>query len=169
MTEISTVQRFETSYGSIYTYLPDGRIQRLKNANQLCRPKDIALFVPPEDELETLVDERTRKYCEESGYTSTLLQAIHALDKTLFLIRPDGTPIRNLEGIKQETDLQLACSPHTKFPRYYFAIPISIAPSIGYSPFDANITEQGTLDDRHFGHPITRILYTNGNITQRNT
>ncbi len=163
--EKKRVVKFKTEKGSVYTYLPDGRIQRFKTATgALSKPKDVIVFVPPwnlvMDQAKKLYPEVFGVIGDEREYDGLLLRYVHAPAYTIHIIDGEGVELLNPSQIAAAPKVFLAFSDRSK-PGSTFTIPVAKEPKIGYSTYDtARFEEDGTmLESKHLGNKVVEIEY----------
>jgi len=139
------VESFETSKGSVYTVLPDGRTQRFKTATkELNEPQDLTVFVKFKD----------------GGQEQDFLEGIQRSESS-------GTKVYviDLKGNKYDTneqaagkDVRLAL---VKDGKVIDTVETSLEPKIGYNTFDQRRFEKNGEEFRqiHLGNKVAKINY----------
>lgn len=147
-------QSFTTSKGSVYTYLPDGRVERFKTATgERFDKADICVFY-----------DGTDPYLQQAVVDSvySVVQTVHT-----YLVdhSPDGTtfPAR-LTDIKDPSKLEVQVWWDGKDggePELQFRQPVQLHPAIGLSPLEFKTTEIepgfALQDPIHAGNAVTSI------------
>ena len=141
----ANIESFETSKGSIYTVLPNGKIQRFKTATkELNEPADLIVFV---------------KF-ESSEQEEDFLSAQHRQGGLkLYVIDSEGNIYDTNEQIKGK-NVKLAI---IKDNKVLAAMDASLEPKIGYNTFDQRRFEEKGEKYRstHLGNEVTKINYKN--------
>lgn len=148
-----------TSKGSRYTYLDDGRTQRLKaTTNETFEPMDMLLFVPPLSEIPDSIKEHYPRiftpHLTEDDFSSICLAY-----KLVVPVFRDGTELKNTSEIIEGKDIFLYFVKNNKLD---FHIPVSPTPIIGYTTYDRRIRtdEEGNeFHQHHLGNAVVDIKY----------
>ena len=142
-TDLSNVESFETSKGSVYTILPDGKVERFKTAaNEKHEPAELIVFV---------------KF-DNSDQEEDFLSAQHRQGgMKLYVIDAEGN-IYNKNSEVAGKNVKLAI---IKDNKVLAAIDASTEPKIGYNTFDQRRFEKDGEKYRstHLGNDVTKINY----------
>jgi hypothetical protein len=137
------VESFETSKGSVYTVLPDGRTQRFKTATkELNEPNDLIVFV------------KFKNAQQEQDFLSAQNRQN---GQKLYVIDSKGNKYDTNEQVKGK-DVRLAI---VKDGKVVETVETSLEPKIGYNTFDQRrYTEKGEgYRSTHLGNKVTKINY----------
>ena len=145
---LSNIESFETSKGSVYTVLPNGKTQRFKTAtSELNEPNDLIVFV---------------KF-KNSKQEQDFLSAQNRQDgQKLYVIDSKGNVYDTNEQVKGK-DVKLAI---IKDGKVIETVETSLEPKEGYNTFDQRRYEEKGEKYRstHLGNKVTKINYKT-NIT----
>ena len=140
-TDLSNVESFETSKGSVYTVLPDGRTQRFKTATgEKNEPNDLIVFV------------KFKNVQQEQDF----LSAQNRQDgKKLYVVDSAGNIYNTNEQVRGK-DVKLAI---VKDGKVIETVETSLEPKIGYNTFDQRRYEEKGEKYRstHLGNKVTKI------------
>jgi len=137
------VESFETSKGSVYTVLPDGRTQRFKTATkELNEPNDLIVFV------------KFKNAQQEQDFLSAQNRQN---GQKLYVIDSKGNKYDTNEQVKGK-DVRLAI---VKDGKVVETVETSLEPKIGYNTFDQRrYTEKGEgYRSTHLGNKVAKINY----------
>lgn len=156
--------RFKTSRGSVYEYLPDGRVQRFKTATQeQLEPQDAIVFIPPWDMVKGGAKKNYPEVFEfiddEGLYESLLLEHVHSPDFTMRIVDGSGNELLSNAEIQSADRVYVSCI-NRKEPKKSFYLPVSKDPKIGYQTYDTTkyIAEDGkTYRNKHLGNKVVEI------------
>jgi hypothetical protein len=142
-TDLSNIESFETSKGSVYTVLPDGKVERFKTAaNEKHEPAELIVFVKFDnsDQEEDFLSAQNR----QGGMK-------------LYVIDAEGN-IYNKNSEVAGKNVKLAI---IKDDKVLAAIDASTEPKIGYNTFDQRRFEKDGEKYRstHLGNDVTKINY----------
>lgn len=157
---------FTTAKGSVYTYLPDGRTQRFKEATgESLDPQDVCVFLPPYEEIYAEAKKRFPEIFAEVDN--------HILFKQLILDyqNRDGLTIRVTDSKGNEITTNDQLTNVGEVYMYFidknnsknnFYLPVSKEPKIGYNTFDTRIYKEDgqTKKERHLGNKVVDIKYS---------
>lgn len=157
--EGNTVISFETAKGSIYTYLPDGRVERFKAAaGENVEPSNVTVFIPDWDTIAKIAPQDfLEKYENELQLNQEMLSYIHGGDDAkVFVIDEAGNKIESQEQL-QGVEQAFVCFAHGD--QGDFVIPVSKDPKLNYQPFDTTKYKGGEEWKRraHIGNKIVKI------------
>jgi len=155
-----------TDQGSVYTYLPDGRTQRFKEATgETMDPQDVIVFIPPWDTIKADV---ARIYPEIFGpieneiyYQQLLLEYAQLSGRTMKVIDEKGGELSHNSEVGK-VDRPFLAFIDRKDDKRSFSLPVSKIPKIGYLTFDTRkfVDEKGeTMRERHIGNKVSEIRY----------
>lgn len=164
------IAEVRTSRESVYRYLPDGRTQRFKTAeNSLGDPQDVLVFIPPWELISKSASAHYPKIFlgieNQAQYTQLLLEYAQREGKTMRLIDDKGAEITtNTEAnrVYEEGPNKLFLAFIDKNdPAKTFYLPVSSKPKIGYITFDTRKYEADgkTMRERHIGNAVVDIKY----------
>lgn len=142
-TDLSNVESFETSKGSVYTVLADGRVERFKTvANEKHEPAELIVFV---------------KFDNEDQEEDFLSAQNRLGGMKLYVIDSEGN-IYNKNSEVAGKNVKLAI---IKDDKVLAAIDASTEPKIGYNTFDQRRFEENGQKFRstHLGNTVTKINY----------
>ncbi|VVB61402.1 Uncharacterised protein [uncultured archaeon] len=159
----------ETAKGSVYKYLPDGRTQRFKKAeNKMKEPQDALVFVPPYDWVwksapkELIANNAFGE--NELIYDEILLSYVQGEGKKNYIVDRNGRKLETNKQIAQTNgDVYLTFGDAKKVDFY---IPVSKAPKLGWCTYDTRKYMNGaqTMRERHLGNKVVKIAYRDGRI-----
>ncbi len=159
-------KRIETSKGSVYSYLPDGRTQRFKKASsEQLEPQDVLVFVPPwkyiaEKTLATYPD--TMSGIEnETIFIETLLEYAQRGEKTIRLIDEAGREVLDNKGAQEAQQIFMALIDKKDESKPIY-IPVGKRPALGWLTFDTRkYTEPdgSTMREKHLGNTVVKIEF----------
>lgn len=140
-------ESFETSQGSIYKYLPDGRTQRYKTAEgKGYDPQDLTSFVKFKD----LEQEQRFLSGVQEGYRNGT--KVYLIDKNGKIYN------RNEEAAGKDVKLALV---NYKTGEVIETAKTTLTPEKGYKVFDQRRYKEGSQEfrEKHLGNEITKINY----------
>jgi hypothetical protein len=147
---------FETERGSLYTYLSDGRTERVKYTGEKRPPNDITVFIP---DFEILRKNMSRELLSQAGitdnsedYERALIELVHNKGYNIRVIDQSGRILRTAQAMATAQGLFLAFE-HEGDVRVY--LPVSRVPQIGWSVLQ--MRKEGDSRIRHLGHRVTKI------------
>ncbi len=149
------VKSFATAKGSIYTYLPDGRVSRFKAATgEQMEAQDLTVFV----DITTEEEQR-------------FLYAIHEPDKGEYVTLAEfgaGTPVRIVTGPSDISDISRL---HLCIVRDNIIVVYKRAtqtPAVGLQAFDTNAFQKDGKPwvSMHLGNKVTEISYEGDSDTE---
>lgn len=146
---MSDVESFETSKGSVYTVLPNGKTQRYKTATkEQNEPNDLIVFV------------KFKNVEQEQDFLSAQNRQN---GQKLYVIDSDGNIYDTNEQIKGK-DVKLAI---IKDGKVIETVETSIEPKIGYNTFDQRRYEEKGEKYRstHLGNKVVKINYKKPAVT----
>ena len=155
-----------TAKGSTYTYLPDGRTQRFKQATQeMNEPQDLLVFIPPWD----LIAEKARKmYPDLLGgiendliFQDVLLEFAQLEGKTIRIIDEDGKELTTNEAVQKTKQAYMACVDKVT-PEEGFTIPVGKRPVVGWNTLDTRrykSPDGSGRRERHIGNSIVAVNF----------
>lgn len=160
--KLEKVQTFETSQGSRYNVLADGRTQRYKTMTKDNRPPhDMTVFIPDIQTLKKSIPAkifRTDLFgSDPTDYEENLEEIIYHGGYNFHIIDRSGTKIRTQKEINDAKELFLTVEKDNKIEAY---IPIIAFPKKGYHVLQ--ITKNTAGGRIHLGHSITKIAYKDG-------
>jgi hypothetical protein len=169
------IEYVETTYGSVYKYLPDGRTQRFKKVTgELIEPQDALVFIPDYQTILSRAEkpENARKVFGENSamYEETLLEYAQSSGKTMRIVDQNGKELGNNDEIDQAQKVSIAFvqkSRNGERDKVDFWIVVSKVPQIGFYTYDTtkHKDEDGrTLRDRHMGNQVVKIGLRSGEI-----
>jgi len=141
--QLSGVESFETSQGSIYTVLPDGRTERFKTVTgEKNEPQDLIVFPKFKDIAQ---EQRFLEGVQRSKESGT----------KVYVLNPDGKVARKNSELKQGARLVLV----DKDGKFIESAETSLSPKIGHATYDSRTWESGgeTYTRRHIGNDIVKI------------
>ena len=139
----SDIESFETSRGSIYTVLPNGKTQRFKTAaNELSEPNDLIVFV---------------KFKNSKQEQDFLSAQNRQGGQKLYVVDSEGNLYDTNEQV-QGKDVKLAI---IKDGKVVETVETSLEPKVGYNTFDQRRFEKDGEKYRssHLGNTIVKINY----------
>lgn len=169
----------ETSQGSIYRYLPDGRVQRYKKSEEILnlneKPQETMetiVFIPPYDMLRGAAP---KEYLDNNtlGRNKDELRNIvlgYVSDKNAFIavLDEDGKRLTTNDEMEKAHEVHLVFG---KFvdgkPVRDFTIPVSRIPRLGFAPYEGGSYTNSSGELRalkHIGHDVVRIGLKSGEI-----
>ncbi|MES2060143.1 MAG: hypothetical protein V4438_03870 [Patescibacteria group bacterium] len=159
-------KRVTTSHGSIYNYLPDGRTQRFKTAEQkMSEPQDTLVYIPPWEKIKEKAKEAYPKVFgsieDAVDYAQLLLKFAQTESYTMRVVDETGKELKS-NAETAEAKRVLICFVDKKNIQDSFYLPVSIEPKVGYQTYDTRKykDEHGeTLRQRHVGNEVTEIEY----------
>lgn len=140
---LSNVESFETSQGSIYNVLPNGKTQRFKTATgELNEPNDLIVFV---------------KFNNAQQEQDFLAAQNRLDDHKLYVVDDEGNIYNTNEQVAGK-DVKLVIVKNGKIIQ---TVETSLAPIIGYNTFDQRRYEENGEGYRstHLGNKVTKINY----------
>lgn len=164
--ENKKIIRFKTEKGSVYTYLPDGRTQRLKTATgEQLEPEAAIVFIPP---LELIKEGALANYPEifksienSAIYSQRLLEYIHLPGKTIRITDDKGKEIYTAKEVQEASSVLILFLDRNN-PKESFYLPVAKVPKINYLTFDTTkfVGKDGnTYRSKHIGNKIVEIEY----------
>ncbi len=163
-TETKKVSSFETAKGSVYTYLPDGRVERFKKATNETSIQDVIVFIPDWKWFSSHADQEFLKEMESGGeFEEKILSYVQDKEGKLkvWIINEKG------EKINKNEDLVKAQKTFLYFGNYEkadFVIPVTKVAHVNYKTFDTKKyqNEEGEWKrESHIGNPVVKINYEN--------
>ena len=140
---LDNIESFETSKGSIYTVLPNGKTQRFKTAaNELSEPNDLIVFV---------------KFKNSKQEQDFLSAQNRQGGQKLYVVDSEGNLYDTNEQV-QGKDVKLAI---IKDGKVVETVETSLEPKVGYNTFDQRRFEKDGEKYRssHLGNTIVKINY----------
>jgi hypothetical protein len=168
---VKDVEKFETSRGSVYTFLDDGRVSRFKTkTNEQMDPQDIIVFIPDFDFLKEILDSDILSKIgrDEEEVSETILAYIHGQqgDKHVYIVNEKGEFVKNQEDLQKAQKLALVLLDQKDGEIHrYAAMPVSRRPRIGFSTFDMSFYKNDKGEERvrrHLGNTVTKIKLRSG-------
>ncbi|MFO0763871.1 MAG: hypothetical protein U0518_03365 [Candidatus Gracilibacteria bacterium] len=162
------VDEIITAKGSIYRYLPDGRIQRFKTkTGELQTPQDAIVFIPDYATIERMAPKSFNMEATlgENGtqMEQILLTRLHDADSKIYIVNSKGEKLETNRAIQAEPgEIYLSIGPNET--KVDFIIPVSKDPKVGYQTYDTR-TYRDPSDpkqrkrERHIGNKIIEIKY----------
>lgn len=165
-----TVNYIETEKDSVYRYLPDGRTQRYKKAeNKDYEPRDALVFIPDWSWVsKNAPDSVLMKLGEnETQYTQTILEYAQMKGNKIYIVDGKGNKLETNQTIKETERSVFLWFDHTETTGekdklvHDFAVPVSSEAKKGYYTFDTRKykTEEGTKREVHIGNKVKDIVY----------
>lgn len=161
---LDDIAEVETSKGSTYRYLPDGRTQRYKKLEDKdFEPQDLMIYIPDfnficaKPEWKSLVD---RFQGNEELYEQTLLKTMHGEGEAV-IMDLGATPPKILQTNKEVREgkkVSLVCTFKDGTP--VLKIPISPKPLAGFMTYDERTFSDDdgrSLRENHIGNKVVRI------------
>lgn len=159
--ESPAIDRVITANGSVYKYLPDGRIQRFKKAEgKLYEPQNMLVFVPDFDWVQKNAPAKVKALFGDSPaqYEQTMLEYVQGKGKKNFIV--------DASGKKLETNEEIAAASGPVFltfgegEKIDFFIPVTIKPRLGWYTFDARKYKEGGEYKRevHLGNKVVEVI-----------
>ncbi len=161
--EQKKIRSFETSMGSSYRYLPDGRTQRFKKVeNREYEPQDVIVFIP---DWNTLLKKAPKEFIDRfDGNENEFEQQIlsYSREMKIYIINEDGKKMTSNQEAQSQKSLFLAfCKESRSEPD--FMIPVVTKPKEGWTPYDTrkyfDETEKQWKRDQHIGNEVVKINY----------
>jgi hypothetical protein len=148
---------FETEKGSKYTYLPNGKSQRFKTAeNKLQEPQDLLVFVPNYEWVESKNPEwlKQNNLKSETAYTQYLLGKVQG-QESVWIINEQGSKFENTSEITGKAFIAFG-----KDGKVETMLPVNKEPTVGFFTYDTRVIsrENGVVSrERHLGNKVTSI------------
>ncbi len=156
---------FTTAKGSVYTYLPDGRTVRFKNAtNEKLEPQDVCVFLPPWAEINIKAKEIYPEIFvgieNEVQFEQVILPYAQMPGYTMKVCDRGGSELITNADVAKADQVFILFS-DKKNPNNSFYLPASGEPKIGYSTFDTRVYEKDgkRLRSTHIGNKVVGIKY----------
>lgn len=172
---VKDVETFETSRGSVYTFLDDGRVSRFKTkTNEQMEPQDIIVFVPDFDFLKDMMKPEilSKLGASDEEVSETILQYVHSplKDRHVYIIDENGKFVKNQEDLYKAKKAFIALL-HEQDGKVstYAGLPVSRRPRIGFSTFDMSFYKNDKGEERirrHLGNSVTKIKLKSGEELQ---
>jgi len=161
---------FLTEKGSVYSYLPNGKVQRFKTSENLIKtPYDITVFIPDFDWLvRNGPKEKWRQYAKNPlEYSGNLTDYAYANGRKLTICDRDGNKTLENSQLNTEKDRFVAfCRQYKDSVKVDFHLPVSRFPQLGFRPYEfsySQINKNGEAKkEHHLGHSITSICFDSG-------
>jgi hypothetical protein len=160
--KLEDIDHIETSHGSIYKYLPDGRTQRFKTATGILNePADAMVFIPHYKWIEENAPEHAlnRLGSNEQEYSRLLISYIIIPGKKVHIVGA-GKENKVLEKNREISDYvgQIGLA----FGDAYntdFCLPVARLPKIGFLTYDTTLFQKnnGWIRSKHIGHEVIKI------------
>jgi hypothetical protein len=155
------VDFIETAQGSVYTYLPNGKTQRLKKAERKeYEPQDALVFVPDYQWVNKHVPSQFRSLIGENEvqFEQNLLSYVQEKGKRVFIVDEKGNRLetnQDIENVKGQVLLALGDK-----EKIELTIPVSKVPRLGYLTFDTRKFKSGEeyVREKHFGNKVVKIV-----------
>lgn len=161
--KLADVESFETSQGSRYNVLKDGRTQRYKTAEDDQRdPHNATVFIPDFETLRRAIPKENFREDlfgdDKKTYDQKLDQLFYSKRYKFHIIDKNGKILEDQRSISQAgAGIFLTVEREGKVEAY---IPVTPSPRTGFSVYQ---TTKGNGERRmHLGHPVTKITYRNG-------
>lgn len=168
--EAKDVDSVVTAYGSVYTYLPDGRTQRFKAVEgKTYDPQEALVYVPNFEWIKPRASQRLLDIFgdNEAQFEQTLLDYVYGEHKQCFIVDRNGKKIATNQEIQElEQQGQPVFMTFGAEEEVDFAIPVSSRPRLGFSTYDTTKfrdEESGEyMRQAHLGNSVVRIIKKDG-------
>lgn len=140
---------FKTGKGSVYTYLPDGKIQRFKTVeNKQYEPQDLIVFV------------KFKNFGQEQNFLAGVQDRKRSGTKVYVIDKQGNTYSKNADIKDKDVALALV---DTKTNKVIDIVETKKEPTIGYSTYDERrYVENGEpMRSMHIGNKVTEISNNN--------
>ncbi len=154
-----------TAQGSIYRYLPDGRTQRYKKAEEKeYPPMDLLVFVPDfawvKKNAPPAILER---FESNTQYEQDLLQGVQTKGSKSYIIDASGHKLETNQEVREAVKNGPIFFTFGKEGGVFTSIPVSPHPREGFYAYDStrypDDAEGNHLRERHLGNKVIEIRY----------
>lgn len=159
--EKPAIDHIVTEKGSEYNFLPDGRTQRFKKAeNKQYEPQDAIVFVPDFEWVKKNAPEKILKLLGENKaqYEQMILSYVQGKGKKNYIIDKSGKKLeKNIDITSAEGQVFLTFGDENNVD---FSIPVAREPKVGFYTYDTRKYKEGdeTKRERHLGNRIIEIV-----------
>ncbi|MES2409384.1 MAG: hypothetical protein V4509_03730 [Patescibacteria group bacterium] len=161
---LDDIAEVETSQGSVYRYLPDGRTQRHKKIEDKdFEPQSLMIYIPDFDFIRAKPEwvSLVERFKDDAVlYEQTLLKTTHG-EGQIVIMDLGATPPKILQTnkeIREGKRVSLVCTFKDGTPT--LKIPISHKPLAGFMTYDERTftgDDGQSLRENHIGNKVTRI------------